>query len=89
MEIKFNGINDDISMLLVSAERYALGRQTYIVTWTCEVIKSNLNLLTAKDKSVMIKDIKNAKDYGDRFDEKEWKELLRILKESDTSENSR
>ena len=76
----FKGNQTDLSMLLVSAERYALGRRTYIVSWTCNVIKNNLHLLTEKDKDVMIRDIENAVNYGDSCDEKEWKELLRILR---------
>lgn len=80
MKLKFNGDLLDTSMLLVSAERYALGRRTYIVSWTCNVIKNNLHLLTEKDKDVMIRDIENAVNYGDSCDEKEWKELLRILR---------
>ena len=31
MQVKINGNKDDLSMILVSAERYALGRKTYIV----------------------------------------------------------
>lgn len=80
MKLKFNGDLLDTSMLLVSAERYALGRRTYIVSWTCNVIKNNLHLLTEKDKDVMIRDIESAVNYGDSCDEKEWKELLRILR---------
>ena len=41
MNINFNGNINDVSMLLVSAERYALGRKTYIAQWTCEIIKKN------------------------------------------------
>ena len=55
MQIKFNGETEDISMMLVSAERYALGRRTYIVQWTCEIIKKNMHLLSEKDKLVMIR----------------------------------
>ena len=80
MEINFNGKIEDISMILLSAERYALGRQTYIVQWTCEVIGGNTHLLTTKDLKVMIRDIENAKSYGADFDKKEWLELLDILK---------
>ena len=36
MKIKINGKGEDLSAMLLSAERYALGRQTYIVQWTCE-----------------------------------------------------
>lgn len=84
----FKGGQVDLSMLLVSAQRYALGRRTYIVSWTCDVIKNNLKILTETDRKVMIRDIESAINYGDSCDERDWKELLKALKESDTSENS-
>lgn len=80
MGINFNGKIEDISMMLLSAERYALGRQTYIVQWTCEVIGRNTHLLTTKDLKVMIRDIEQCNNYGWDCDEKEWIELLNILK---------
>ncbi len=80
MNVNFNGKNEDISMILVSAERYALGRITYIVQWTCEVIKNNLHLLSAKDRQVMIRDLENPISYGDECDKAEWMDLLKILK---------
>lgn len=82
MQIKFKGDIQDISMILVSAERYALGRQTYIVSWTCELIKKNLHLITKKDKQVMIEDIEKCKDYGNFIDELCWLKLLEELKKS-------
>ena len=86
-KIKFNGEVIDMSMLLVSAERYALGRRTYIVDWTCEIIKRNVHLLTEKDKLIMIRDIEEAYSYGDKCDEINWKNLLSFLKkEVDLSE---
>lgn len=81
MKINFNGKNEDISMILVSAERYALGRRTYIVQWTCEIIKNNLHLLSKKDKQVMIRDIENPISYGDECDKGCWLQLLEILKQ--------
>lgn len=33
---------------------------------------------------VMIRDIESAVNYGDGCDENDWKELLKVLKESDT-----
>lgn len=74
--MQIDGEKEDISMILVSAERYALGRKTYIVSWTCEFISKNLQLLTKKDKQVMINDIKNAVSYGDDCDKKCWMNLL-------------
>lgn len=82
MQINFKGDTQDISMILVSAERYALGRQTYIVSWTCELIKKNLHLITEKDKKVMIEDIEKCKDYGNFIDELCWLKLLEVLKKS-------
>lgn len=83
----FKGNQTDLSMLLVSAERYALGRRTYIVSWTCDVVKNNLHLLTKKDKDVMIRDIESAISYCHNCDTNDWKELLKVLKESDACEN--
>lgn len=80
MQLKINGNKDDMSMILVSAERYAMGRRTYIVGWVCEFIKNNLHLLTEKDKRVMIRDIENAISYGDECDKSEWLNLLEKLK---------
>ena len=79
--ISFKGSSEDMSMILVTAERYALGRRTYIVDWTCEIIKRNMHLLTEKDKLVMIRDIEGAYAYGDECDEIDWKNLLKFLKE--------
>ena len=80
MQIKFNGEAEDISMILVSAERYALGRRTYIVGWTCEIIKKNMHLLSGKDKAVMIRDIETAIYYGDECDKQCWMNLLATLR---------
>lgn len=83
MEIKINGELDDISAMLVSAVRYALGRRTYIVDWTCEFITNNLHLLTDKNKQVMIKDIRYQEryGYGDECDKADWMKLLKTLEE--------
>ena len=85
MDIKINGKLKDISAMLLSAERYALGRRTYIVDWTCEFISNNLHLLSDKDKHVMIRDIKYQEKigYGDECDKEDWLRLLKIL-EADT-----
>lgn len=80
MQVKINGTKDDLSAMLVGSVRYALGRRTYIVNWTCEFIKNNLHLITNKDKQVMIRDIKEQDSYGDECDRAEWLNLLKILK---------
>lgn len=82
MKINVNGNKDDLSMILVSAERYALGRRTYIVHWTCEFIKNNTHFLSDKDRQVMIRDLESAISYGEDCDKKDWKDLLKVLKEN-------
>ena len=79
MEIKLNGKIEDISAMLVGAERYALGRRTYMVQWTCEFIKNNLHLITNKDKQVIIRDLEHPISYGDECDKECWLQLLEIL----------
>ena len=80
MQIDFNGKIKDISAMLVSAERYALGRMTYIVGWTCEIISNNLHLLTEKDKIVMIRDIESCTNYGFESEKYKWRTLLSKLR---------
>lgn len=82
MKININGDLQDISAMLLSAERYALGRRTYIVEWTCNFIENNLNLITLKDKQVMVRDIENPISYGDECDKICWIKLLEVLKKS-------
>lgn len=79
-QLNFNGKNEDISMLLVSSARYALGRRTYIAKWTCEIIKKNMHLLSDKDKAVMIRDIETATSHGAECDKQEWMILLEKLR---------
>lgn len=86
MNIKLNGKLEDISAMLLSAERYALGRSTYIVGWTCQFIGNNLHLLTEGNKKVMIRDIKQCKEYGWECDKQEWLKLLEKL-EADVNAN--
>ena len=86
MQVKINGNKDDLSMILVSAERYALGRRTYIVQWTCGFIENNLALLTEKDRQLMIRDLENPISYGDDCDKAEWLQLLAVLKGADNIE---
>lgn len=72
----------DYEQIIISAERYALGRRTYIVQWTCEFITKNLNLITEKDKQVIIRDIEKPISYGDECDKICWLKLLEVLKRS-------
>lgn len=81
MKIEINGKTEDLSAMLLCAVRYALGRRTYIVDWTCSFIIKNAHLLTERDKKVIIRDIKEQErfGYGDKCDEKDWLKLLKFL----------
>lgn len=83
-EKAFKGKYEDLSAMLVSAVRYALGRRTYIVDWICEVISNNLHLLSEKDKYVMMRDIKEQEKYGlgDNGDKNDWLRLFAILEKN-------
>lgn len=80
MRVTFKGNASDLSVLFLAAERYALGRRTYMPGLICEIIKNNINLVLTKDINVMIRDIENAYSLGDKCDEIEWKKLLDFLK---------
>ena len=89
MQVKLNGKIEDISAMLVGAERYALGRRTYMVQWTCEFIKNNLHLITNKDKQVIIRDLEHPISYGDECDKECWLQLLKKEgKESESNDKS-
>lgn len=84
LKLKINGDKADLSMIIISAARYALGRRTYIVQWTCEFIENNINLLIEKDLYVMLHDInQQEKSYGlgDDCDIACWHSLRRKLEE--------
>lgn len=72
---------DEFGILCICAERYALGRRSYIVSEVCRIIKAKLEKLTERDIKTLIKDIENPYGgYGDKCDETNWKMLIRYLK---------
>ena len=83
MQVEINGNINDISAMLAGAVRYALGRRTYIVNWTCEFIAKNQHLLTEANKKVIIRDLENCDYYGDECDKEDWLKLLERLKEGE------
>lgn len=83
MKINFNGNIEDLSTMLVSAERYALGRMTYIVELTVNYILQEIedNKLSDSCLNIIRKDIKEARDYGMDCDKKQWLKLLKKIEE--------
>ncbi len=75
-------IDKGFQEMLVSAERYALGRMTYIVSLTVDYITPMIRNLDLKYINTMIDDITGHSDlgYGMDIDEEEWMKLLGRLR---------
>lgn len=73
---------EDFGMLAVCAERYSLGRRTYMPGTVCGIIKGHLEQMHLNDLVVLANDIENPLfgDYGDSCDERTWLNMLDILK---------
>ena len=77
--------------ILICAVRYALGRMSYIVGTVCDYVKSKRNEISDNCKNIIIKDIEESVEYHHRInrtvgmecDEREWINLLNLLKEMD------
>lgn len=75
--------------MLISAVRYALGRQTYIVGDTCAFVKQISDKLSKKCIAILITDIEREIDWchalgktcGMECDEADWRKLLETLKQ--------
>lgn len=80
---QLEGTYSDLSAMMVSSVRYALGRQTYIVELTTKFIGDNLKMLTDKDLYVMKRDIEESIEYGiagSEIDVLSWEKLLNRIK---------
>ena len=73
----------DYEHIIISAERYALGRMTYIVELTVNYILQEIedNKLSDSCLNIIRKDIKEAWDYGMDYDKKQWLKLLKKIEE--------
>lgn len=74
----------DYEQIVISAERYALGRMTYIVSITVDYILQEIedNKLSDGCLSIIRDDIKTAKNLGMDCDKKEWLKLLSRIEEA-------
>lgn len=73
----------DYEHIIISAERYALGRMTYIVELTVNYILKEIedNKLSDQCLAIMLSDIEKAKGYGMDYDKQQWNKLLKKIKE--------
>lgn len=69
--------------IVISAERYTLGRMTYIVQLTVDYIIKEIeaNKLSKQCLEVIKKDIKSARNYGMDCDKTQWERLLNKIEE--------
>ena len=78
-------IDNDFEQMVISAERYACGRQTYIVSVVSLYILSLVPHLSTKTLKVLRMDLDGRKDadkMGDRtIDKPMWVNLLRKVEE--------
>lgn len=74
-------MTDDFETILVCAERYALGRQTYIPMLVINYIIPLLPKLSDKTLAVFERDIEDAGYYGDEIiDKPDWMRFLEKIK---------
>lgn len=73
----------DYEHIIISAERYALGRMTYIVELTVNYILQEIedNKLSDSCLDVIREDINSAKNLGMECDKKLWLKLLDRIEE--------
>lgn len=77
-------IDDDFQQMMVSALRYALGRQSYIVGLTIEYIEWKMPLMDKKYLSIMSRDIDEEIKLSDRLSidiDKRWIQLKEKIDE--------
>lgn len=72
---------DEAFLFLVSAVRYALGRKSYIVGWTCGQVRSIAPRLKPHQQVVLIRSImdygqRHGGDYGSKWDKDSWLDLV-------------
>lgn len=74
---------DQLSLLAICSERYALGRMTYVVGDVCCFIRGKLKQLPKSTLSILIDDISNplCGNYGMEVDKREWDWLLDDLRQ--------
>ena len=68
----------DYEQIIISAERYALGRMTYIVEITVNYILEEIESDKLSDKclDIIAEDIRQARNLGMDCDKKYWLKLL-------------
>ena len=75
--------DDEFQQFIIYAERYAIGRMTYVPSEVNNIILKYLPFIANNTLGVLIRDIELESDrdmLGMDFDKKMWLELLEVLK---------
>ena len=73
-----------LGTLLISATRYALGRRTYVVGETCDLVRAYVGAVGAEFAGVILRDIESELargQVGDPCDHEQWHALAAWLLE--------
>ena len=80
-KVKQINIDDDFETILICAERYALGRMSYMPHLVIGYISPLLPSLSIRTLSVMERDIASADGYGDeKIDRPGWMKFLTAVR---------
>lgn len=74
-------LDDDFEQILISAERQALGRMTYLVEMTVNYIMQLIPRLSDSTLCVMLTDIQQETNFGMDIDARAWHSLERAIKQ--------
>ena len=70
----------DFGTICICAVRYALGRETYMLSLVQQFVIRNLNLIDGYSLAVMVRDVKEAPSYGNEtIDKPGWMNFLAVL----------
>ena len=71
----------DLRLTILGCFRYSLGRMTYMVSHTVEIIKDNAELFNEQDWKRFIEEIDECDNLGMTCDIRMWNELKDFAKE--------
>ena len=75
---------EDLYSMLVSSVRYAMGRKTYVVGETCDIVRRYRKHLREDQAMIIVRDIQRELDMVERMDftlghdqdHRQWKRLV-------------
>lgn len=73
----------DFHALAISSHRYAMGRQTYIVSWTVDILTKFVRIMDDNTLYVLLRDTSKPiyGSYGDEvIDKPEWMKFKEVLR---------